>query len=252
MKKITFITASLTLLFCTTLVLAKPSSGEKELLDQIIKSAIRDLVEDNAIFAKSKSPEHFEEFQDIQNPRVTMVLCSDSRVQTNNFSKNGAENDIFVARNIGNQFVTTKGSVEFGVDVLKTPVLMIVGHSHCGAVNAARGDISKIAPAIQKELKTLDVKAAPDDKQAVVLNVNHQVADALATFKEKVDANKLAIIGAVYDFRDDYGYGKGQLIIVNLNGKKDPEEIKKSHYFDNMKEVTIGIQNEKQKKAGQS
>jgi carbonic anhydrase len=252
MQKNIFITVSLALLFCGTLVSAGPSSGEKEFLSQVIKCAIRDLVEDNEIFAELTPPQHFAEFQDIQNPRVTMVMCSDSRVQVDNFSQ-GAENDIFVARNIGNQFITTKGSIEYGVDVLKTPVLLIVGHSNCGAIKAARENISHIKqPAIRKELETLDVKAAPDNKQGVVLNVHHQVEAAMADFKEKVKAGQLAIIGAVYDFRNDYGYGKGQLIIVNLNGIKDPEEIRKSKYFNDIKTVSIGIPNEKPKKAAGS
>ncbi len=249
MQKNIFIAVSLALLFCATFVCADPSTGEKEVLGQVIKNAISDLIEDNAIFAALTPPEYFQEFQDIQNPRVTMVMCSDSRVQIDNFSQ-GAENDIFVARNIGNQFITTKGSIEYGVDVLKTPVLIFIGHSNCGAVKAARGDISKIQSAIRKELATLDVKSAPDDKRGVILNVHNQVAEALDTFKEKVGSRRLAIIGAVYDFRNDYGFGRGQLIIVNLNGKKDPEEIKKSRYFDNKKEVTIGFQNDELKLEG--
>jgi carbonic anhydrase len=248
MRKNIFITTSLTMLFFTTLVWAEPSAGEKAFLNQVIKSAITDLVEDNAAFAHSKPAEHFEEFLDIQNPRVTMVLCSDSRVQTNNFSQNGAENDIFIARNIGNQFITTKGSVEYGVDVLKTPVLIFVGHSHCGAIKAAMGDFRKVSPAIHRELETLDVKAAHDDKEGVVLNVHNQIEDALANFKKKVDSAELAIIGGVYDFRNDYGYGNGQLIIINLNGEKDPQKIRDSHYFDNIKKVSIGIKREEPKK----
>lgn len=248
MGKNIFIISSFVIALYSTLAWAEPSSGEKALLDQVIKSAITDLVEDNAIFAESKPSEHFQEFQDIQNPRVTMVLCSDSRVQTNNFSQTGAENDIFVARNIGNQFITTKGSVEYGVGVLKTPVLIFVGHSHCGAVKAAMGDFSTVAPGIQKELNTLDVKSAPDEKQGVILNVHHQVSDALADFKEKVDSGTLAVIGAVYDFRNDYGHGNGQLIIVNLNGEKDPEKIRSSHYFDGLQKVSIGIKGAEPKK----
>lgn len=243
LKKISVIT-SVILIVYTTLLKAEPSPGEKELLHQIITEAITDLVKDNAAFVQSKTTEHFQEFQDIQNPRVTMVLCSDSRVQTSNFSQNGAENDLFIARNIGNQFITTKGSVEFGVNVLKTPVLIFVGHSHCGAIKAAMGDFSKVDPAIQKELGTLDVKAAPDAKQGVVLNVHQQVAAALSNFKEKVASGALAIIGAIYDFRNDYGYGNGQLIIVNLNGEKDPQKIQNAHYFDNLKQVSIGIKNQ--------
>lgn len=208
-------------------------------LTENIKNAITDLVEDNAVFAQGKTEAHYKEFLDIQRPRVTMVLCSDSRVQTDNFSK-GAENDIFIARNIGNQFVTTQGSIEYGVDVLKTPVLIFVGHSHCGAIKAAMADMSDIPPAIRKELATIHVKAAVDDKQGVILNVHNQVENALKKFKKSVDNGTLAIIGAVYDFRNDYGYGQGRLIIVDLNGETDPEKIRKSHYFDNITNVSIG------------
>lgn len=241
MLKNIYLILSVLWLACISPLTAEPSLGEQEFLHQVIKGAITDLVQDNAAFVQSKTTEHFQEFQDIQSPRVTMVLCSDSRVQTDNFSQNGAENDIFIARNIGNQFITTKGSVEYGVNVLKTPVLMIVGHSHCGAIKAAMGDFSHVDPGIQKELRTLDVKGAPSEKQGVVLNVHHQVAAALSDFDKKVKAGELAVIGAVYDFRNDYGYGNGQLIIVNLNGEKDPEKIRNSHYFDKLNQVSIGI-----------
>jgi carbonic anhydrase len=242
MLKNIYLIISVLWLSCIGPLSADPSSGEQELLHHIIKDAITDLVQDNAAFVESKTPEHFQGFQDIQSPRVTMVLCSDSRVQTDNFSQNGAENDIFIARNIGNQFVTTKGSVEYGVNVLKTPLLMIVGHSHCGAIKAAMGDFSHVDLGIQKELKTLDVKGAPDEKQGVVLNVHNQVTAALSDFDKKVKTGELAIIGAIYDFRNDYGYGNGQLIIVNLNGEKDPQKIRDSHYFDKLNHVFIGIE----------
>ncbi len=240
MKKITLSLLSSLFLFSTSLLHADNKTPQCQPLDKVIKGAITDLVEDNAEFTTLAPEGHFKSFQDIQNPRVTMVMCSDSRVQVDNFS-HGAENDIFVARNIGNQFPTTKGSIEYGVNVLKTPLLMFVGHSHCGAVKAARGDISGIAPAIRKELQTMDVKSAPDENQAVALNVHNQVNKALADFKEKVDSKKVAIIGAIYDFRNDFGHGKGQLIIINLNGEKDPQTILSSHYFDGLKKVKVGV-----------
>lgn len=248
MKKNIFMNTSLAFLLCANFALAAETVAEKGSLTQNVRNAINDLIEHNAVFAKSKTPEHFQGFLDIQNPRVTMVMCSDSRVQMDNFFK-GAENDVFVTRNIGNQFATTQGSIEYGVNVLNTPVLIFVGHSHCGAIKAAMADMSSLAPAIRKELETLDVKPAPDDKEGVILNVHNQVEKALDDFKEKVDAGQLAIIGAVYDFRNDYGYGNGQLIIVDLNGKKDAEEIRNSHYFDGLKKVIIGIQKEEPKKA---
>lgn len=226
-------------LWNTPFAQAVNNAHEHEPLEQTIKAAVSDLIEDNAAFAKSRSEEQFQGL-DIHSPRVTMVMCSDSRVQVDNFSQ-GSENDIFVARNIGNQFSTTQGSIEYGVNVLNTPVLIFVGHSHCGAVKAARGDLKQIAPAIRKELLTMDVKSAADEKQAVALNVHNQVEKALADFKEKVGSKKVAIIGAIYDFLNDYGYGNGQLIIINLNGEKDPQKIINSHYFDDLKTVKVGI-----------
>ena len=101
--------------------------------------------------------------------------------------------------------------------------------------------IKQIEPAIRKELETLDLKGAKDDKEGVILNVNYQVKQALQNFTDKVTAGTLAIIGAVYDFRNDYGYGKGQLIIVNVNGETDPEKIQKSDYFKGLKKVVIGL-----------
>ncbi|MDZ4323103.1 MAG: carbonic anhydrase, partial [Alphaproteobacteria bacterium] len=179
MKKNFFI--SLTL--CSFLWITNGHAEENRALTETIKGAIKDLVEDNAAFANQKAAKDFKAFLDIQNPRVTMVLCSDSRVQTDNFSQ-GAENDVFVARNIGNQFITTAGSIEYGVNVLKTPVLMIVGHSHCGAIKAAMGDVASLPAGIRKEVETIDVKAAKDDKQGVIENVHYQVEKALSQFKD--------------------------------------------------------------------
>lgn len=223
------------------IVLINMQPAHAKELTATVKAAIADLVEDNAAFAKSKGDEHFKGFLDIQNPRVTMVMCSDSRVQTDNFSQ-GAENDIFVVRNIGNQFVTAKGSVEYGVDVLKTPVLFFVGHSHCGAVQAAMKDISQIEPSIRDELSTIDVSGAKDEKQGVIDNVNAQVKSAMKDFKYKVNSNKLVILGAIYDFRNDFGFGKGKLIIVNLNGETNPEKLKKSKYLQKLDNAIIGLQ----------
>src|ERR1700722_15372902 len=106
MQKAIIAPVLLTLLFYSTTLQAEDALCGKESCTQIIKSVISNLVADNAQLVKSRPAGHFEEFSDIQNPRTTMVLCSDSRVQVENFSQ-GAENDIFVARNIGNQFITT-------------------------------------------------------------------------------------------------------------------------------------------------
>lgn len=208
-------------------------------LQEIAKKAIQDLVQDNNEFINSKTPDHFKKFADGQSPAVTMVMCSDSRVQTHNVSGD-SESNVFLARNIGNQYATTKGSIAYGVDVLKTPLLIFIGHSHCGAVMAAMKDIRSIPTAIRAELATLDLHDVKNEKEGVIVNVNNQVSEALHAFQDKVAAKDLAIIGAIYDFRNDYGHGKGQLILVNINGSTDPKEIEDSHYVEGIKGVSIG------------
>lgn len=231
--KFTIFLFLLSLLFC-------PPLFADDSLQETVHEAIEDLVESNQNFVASKKDTHFDNFADGQDPRVTMVLCSDSRVQGHHFSEDG-ENDVFMARNIGNQFATTRGSVTYGVNVLKTPVLIFIGHSHCGAVKAAMGDFSGLEAPIRKELDTLKLHGMTDEKKAVIENIHHQVSAALKAFKGKVTAEELAILGAVYDFRDDYGHGKGQLIIVNLNGSRDPATIRASHYLDGLRGVSVGV-----------
>jgi len=238
MKKRIWATLAVFLLLTATFAQANYNPD----LEKTIQGAIRDIIEDNKALVQLRPPGYFEKFHDIQEPRVTMVLCSDSRVQVDNFSQ-GAENDIFVVRNIGNQFVTTQGSMDYGVNILKTPVLIFIGHCNCGAIKAALGDYSQLALPIQKELDTLDLKGALNDKDGVALNVHYQVDQALADFKDRVGVHSLVVLGAVYDFRNDYGYGEGKLIIVNLNGERDPEKIRESGYFKGQKYVDIGVKN---------
>ena len=67
-------------------------------------------------------------------------MCSDSRVQSEAFRIQNV-NDLFIVRNIGNQVINSSGSIEFGIRFLKTPVLLIVGHSGCGAIEAVVNNI---------------------------------------------------------------------------------------------------------------
>ena len=72
-----------------------------------------------------------------QYPLVAVLSCSDSRVSPELLFEQGP-GDIFVVRIAGN-FVNTDGlaSMEYAVKVLGVPLLMVLGHSNCGAVAAA-------------------------------------------------------------------------------------------------------------------
>jgi carbonic anhydrase len=204
---------------------------------------LRELTRDNAAFAKSHDARFFKPFVDEQKPRATVIACSDSRVQSPAFDAT-PENDLFTIRNIGNQLTTAEGSVDYGIEHLMTPVLLIVGHSGCGAVKAAMGDFSREPETIRHELQTLQVAPAASEKtatargrdksrpvegqawiDAVIANVHHQVAAALASYSERVAARDLMVVGAVYDFRNDMRQGFGKLNIVDVNGHGGAAQI---------------------------
>jgi carbonic anhydrase len=95
-----------------------------------------------------------------QDPYAVILTCSDSRVSPEIFfdQKLG---DIFVVRNAGNVADTEAlGSIEYAIEHLKTKLVVVCGHTHCGAVTAAcsGGDFSPnirriidlINPALEK------------------------------------------------------------------------------------------------------
>ncbi len=95
-----------------------------------------------------------------QHPFATILSCSDSRVPLEVLFDQGI-GDIFVIRVAGNVCgVDEMGSIEYGVDHVGTPLLVVLGHSQCGAVTAAAAAaelhgsikplVARIAPAVAK------------------------------------------------------------------------------------------------------
>jgi carbonic anhydrase len=195
------------------------------------RAFLRDMAKDNASYMK-RGEDFFKAFADSQHPRATVVSCADSRVQNRAIDAT-PENDDFTIRNIGNQVDNALGSIEYGVDHLHTPLLLIIGHTGCGAVKAALGDITKLSDPIARELKPLKIPHPEHDGEpsehewldGVVANVHLQVDAALHEFGPRVNAGKLTIVGAVYDLRNDLEQGSGKLVIVNVNGIREPERL---------------------------
>ncbi len=114
-----------------------------------------------------------------QNPFATVITCSDSRVIPE-FIFDVNIGEIFKIETAGNVVGPIGlGSVEYGVEHLKTPILMVLGHSKCGAVTACcqtnaptsgnLGEImKKIEPATLKEEK--QVEPAIDENLQCVKN----------------------------------------------------------------------------------
>lgn len=72
-----------------------------------------------------------------QHPFAVIFGCADSRVAAEIIFDQGL-GDMFVVRTAGHVLDTTViGSIEYGLDVLGTPLIVVLGHDHCGAVEAA-------------------------------------------------------------------------------------------------------------------
>jgi carbonic anhydrase len=194
------------------------------------RSFLKDMFATNADYMTLEAKQ-FAAFADKQSPRVTVLTCADSRVQTTAFDAT-PENDDFVVRNLGNQIELNPGSVEYGVEQLETPLLLILGHTGCGAVRSAMGTSSKLPATVQDEIKRIHAPTRdPRDNDrdawvhAVNANVHDQVTAALARFGRRVHAGRLTIVGAVLDLRNDIGLGAGRLVVVDVNGNQDQKRI---------------------------
>lgn len=208
-------------------VVAAPAAlaGEHEHGDvAVAQKFIREVMATQANYGKARGGKFFGELAKGQHPRATIVTCSDSRVHTNMLDKT-PEGDLFVIRNIGNQFATAQGSVEYGVNHLASSLLLFIGHSSCGAIHAASGDYSKLEPAIVKELDTIKIAKGGANIDGVMTNVRNQVGAAMTDFAGKVKDGQLLVVGAVYDFADDMKQGAGKLNVIDVNGETDPARI---------------------------
>src|SRR5579871_2918477 len=153
MRKNTVLFSTLFMLLFSSIALAKDNFSIPP-HKRGVNALLKNIFNDNDEYVYKLSYEHFNRFPEQQSPRATIIACSDSRVQSSAFHKSPV-NDLFFIRDIGNQLITAEGSVDFGVNHLKTPALIIIGHSQCGAVHARLGDYSKESAATQKELNNL-------------------------------------------------------------------------------------------------
>lgn len=208
-----------------TLVLSLPAiAREQTVTDNNVVGFINALKTDNLAYYSGRKAEFFATLSKGQKPLATVVACSDSRVHTNMFSAD-PEGRLFMVRNMGNQLAATEGSVEYGIYHLHTPVLLIIGHTRCGAISAASSDYSKESPAIRRELDSISIGKGLNNIEGVYANVHNQVVAAMLKFDDELRAGRLNVIGAVLDFADDLHFGAGKLTIINVNGETDAAKL---------------------------
>jgi carbonic anhydrase len=200
--------------------------GQANTIPLEVTKDIERLQRHEQIYINKKGPLFFKRLSRGQSPLFTIVACSDSRVQANILDDN-PEGVFFMVRNIGNQLNTAMGSVDYGVSHLNTEILLIIGHSECGAIDAVISGYKDIEPDIFKELKTIHIKKGSSNIEGVLENVDNQVDEALKKYAQKIKKKRLVVIGAVYDFANAMKQGNGELHIININGETNPAKLKK-------------------------
>lgn len=155
-----------------------------------------------------QSGARLQEIAQGQHPIATVLSCADSRVPAELLFDTGL-GDIFNVRVAGN-IVTPEilGSVEYAVELLGTPLLMVLGHERCGAVTAAvqnesvPGHIADFLDEIQPAVA--QVKEMPGDAidNAVRANVQFQIQQLLEQsdlIRDRQNSGVVKVIGARYD-----------------------------------------------------
>ena len=148
-----------------------------------------------------------------QHPFATVIGCSDSRVPIEIIFDQGI-GDIFVIRVAGNVCdVDEIGSIEYGIDHLKTPLMVVLGHTHCGAVTAVVTEaevhgsipplIDNIHPAVAKARKN-NPKLIGNAliKAAVKANVWQSIEDLFKgspAARRLTKSGSLKVVGAIYN-----------------------------------------------------
>ena len=184
---------------------------------------LRALIEGNKRFmsgqtaAPRRQPSDFAAVAEGQNPGAVILGCADSRVPPEIVFDQGV-GDLFVVRVAGNVVsgmgVIVKGSIEYAIAELNVPLIMVLGHTGCGAVKAALKHIEssdKLPGAIKGLVDILRpvvarVKGQPGDplENAIRANVVSGVErlEGLAPIlAPAVKQGKLHVVGAVYDLR---------------------------------------------------
>jgi len=149
---------------------------------------------------------------------ATVLTCSDSRVPPEYIFDSGVM-DIFVVRVAGNVVGTDEaGSIEYGLAHVNTPVLVVLGHTQCGAVTAVCNAMQGHGHALERNIPPLVAPIEPAARRAMQMHPEMHGADVIpAAIEENVwqgihdlfmaspaaremhKSGKAKVVGAMYD-----------------------------------------------------
>ncbi|MCB1624511.1 MAG: carbonic anhydrase [Pseudomonadales bacterium] len=152
-----------------------------------------------------------------QEPFAIILGCSDSRVPAEIVFGQGL-GDLFVIRVAGNIVAPSQiGSIEFAVEVFRTPVVVVMGHTMCGAVSSTldqlerptasrspnlRSIVDRIEPAVEPlletELRHDRTKLLAHAIRANIRAATNQVRRGSRILESLIQNNELLVVGAEY------------------------------------------------------
>lgn len=150
--------------------------------------------------------------QDEQSPWASIISCADSRVSPE-WIFDATAGDLFVIRSAGNTpFTEGIASLEYSVEILKTPLIMVLGHSNCGAVQAALSN-DPLTPLFEQLVNPIRASLTPGETLENSIKVNASATSRQLTSRSDVLANAvkdgtLQIVVGYFDI----GSGKVSLI----------------------------------------
>lgn len=207
------------LLWSVVLPPALGAAGQTDPSARLLRDAsLMLLKEGNARFAAGK-PQHPNQDAERrtatatqgQEPFATVLACSDSREAVELIFDRGV-GDLFVVRVAGNVAgVSELATVEYGVGHLNTPLLIVMGHTKCGAVTAVVKETElhghlhslaeKIKPAVAK-VKAESIDSEETVPKAIQANVWQTIEDIIkqsGVVRSKLEAGQVSVLGAIYD-----------------------------------------------------
>jgi len=150
-----------------------------------------------------------------QNPYAGILSCADSRIAPE-YAFDSARGDLFVCRVAGN-FANddTIASMEYAVAILGTPLIMVLGHDACGAVDATikslkdnttlPGHLPSLVTSLAPAVKAASGRPGDPLDNAIRQNVTDNVAklkSATPILNSAVEQGKLKVVGGIYRLRD--------------------------------------------------
>ena len=183
-------------------------------------AALQRLIKGNERYIEGVSRRHdfeheWEALAGGQNPFAAVLGCADSRIAPE-YAFDTARGDLFVCRVAGN-FANDESiaSLEYAVAMLNTPLIMVLGHDSCGAIDATinslkdntqpPGHIPSLVAAIAPAVKAVSSQGGDVLKNAIRQNVIDNVVklkSAAPILGAAVEDKKLKVVGGIYRLKD--------------------------------------------------